>query len=292
MEKERCFVIMPISDQGDYPEGHFTRVYEQIIKPAIEESGYSAYRVDDNKISDSIIGNIFEAIQECPMAVCDLSNRNPNVLYELGLRQAYDKPVVLIQDERTERIFDISGINTVSYNSNRLYENVLDAREKIKEAIVATKEGKRQTMVKVVQAKSAQISIEPLSNEAVFQVAIAEIKDQLDKILSAQEKSIQKNSVSEKTIKGGFQRLHIVATCDEINSDKMTQVQAAIEKKLKAASIEYEVGTITQKSITIITKGLVIFGGAVVINHIKEAFNENGISNVKISKEVEYIPTN
>ena len=23
-EQERCFVIMPISDQGDYPKGHFT----------------------------------------------------------------------------------------------------------------------------------------------------------------------------------------------------------------------------------------------------------------------------
>ena len=92
--KERCFVIMPISDQGDYPAGHFTKVYEQIIKPAVEETGYEPYRVDENNICDSIINKIFNAIQDCPMAICDLSNRNPNVLYELGLRQAYDKPVV------------------------------------------------------------------------------------------------------------------------------------------------------------------------------------------------------
>lgn len=35
-EQEKCFVIMPISDQGDYPKGHFTKVYDQIFKPAIE----------------------------------------------------------------------------------------------------------------------------------------------------------------------------------------------------------------------------------------------------------------
>lgn len=112
-DMEKCFVIMPISDQGDYPQGHFTKVYEQIIKPAVKDAGYLPYRVDENKISDTIINKIFDAIQECPMAICDLSNRNPNVLYELGLRQAYDKPVVLIQDDKTEKIFDVSGISTV-----------------------------------------------------------------------------------------------------------------------------------------------------------------------------------
>ena len=58
------------------------------------------------------------------MALCDLSNRNPNVLYELGLRQAYDKPVVLVQDDKTERIFDVSGINTVSYKKAIVYMKI------------------------------------------------------------------------------------------------------------------------------------------------------------------------
>ncbi len=157
-EKERCFVIMPISDQGDYPEGHFTKVYEQIIKPAVEDAGYEAYRVDENNICDAIINKIFDAIQKCPMAICDLSNRNPNVLYELGLRQAYDKPVVLIQDEKTEKIFDVSGISTVFYKSTRLYEDVIEAREKIKNAILSTKEGKENTLAKVIQVNTAVFS--------------------------------------------------------------------------------------------------------------------------------------
>lgn len=82
-EIEKCFVIMPISDQGDYPKGHFTKVYEQIFKPAIEDAEYEPYRVDEDKISNPIINKIFDAVQNCPMALCDLSNRNPNVLYEL-----------------------------------------------------------------------------------------------------------------------------------------------------------------------------------------------------------------
>lgn len=171
-KKEVCFVIMPISDQGDYPEGHFKKVYEQIFKPAIEAAGYEAFRVDENKICDSIMKKIFDAIYNCPMALCDLSNRNPNVLYELGLRQAYDKPVVLVQDDKTERIFDISGINTVSYKSNRLYENILEAREKIKEAIMSTKEGKETSVIKIWQAVAADISHDNMSREDKLEIMI------------------------------------------------------------------------------------------------------------------------
>lgn len=160
-EKEKCFVIMPISDQGDYPKGHFQKVYEQIFVPAIKDAGYEAFRVDEDNMSTPIVEKIFRAIQECPMAVCDLSNRNPNVLYELGIRQAYDKPVVLVQDDKTERIFDVSGINTVPYKSTRLYEDVLDARKKITEAILATKAGEHNTIVKVV---NAQVAVKPSGN--------------------------------------------------------------------------------------------------------------------------------
>ena len=42
-EADKCFVIMPISDQGEYPKGHFSKVYEQIFKPAILEAGYEPY---------------------------------------------------------------------------------------------------------------------------------------------------------------------------------------------------------------------------------------------------------
>ena len=43
-KKELCFVIMQISDQGDYPKGHFDKVYEQIFQPAIEAAGYKPYK--------------------------------------------------------------------------------------------------------------------------------------------------------------------------------------------------------------------------------------------------------
>ena len=194
-KKELCFVIMPISDQGDYPKGHFTKVYEQIFQPAIEAAGYEPYRVDDDKMCDSIIKKIFDAVYTCPMALCDLSNRNPNVLYELGLRQAYDKPVVLVQDDKTERIFDVSGINTVSYKSNRLYENILEARERITEAIISTKEGRETSIVKMWQAVAADVSHDSMSKEDKLEIMIRSIMSDIQDLKA--KKTSEENTQSD-----------------------------------------------------------------------------------------------
>ena len=181
-EREQCFVMMPFSDQGDYPKGHFDKIYDQIFKPAIEKAGYQAYRVDENSSSVWITEKIFKAIQESPMALCDLSNQNPNVLYELGLRQAYDKPVVLVQDEKTDKIFDVSGISTVFYESNRLYENVFDAREKITKAILDTKQGRYNSIVKVMKAHAAPVSTGDMTLEDKLEIMLSGIIDDIKEI--------------------------------------------------------------------------------------------------------------
>lgn len=182
--KNKCFVIMPISDQDGYPEGHFDKIYKQIIYPSIQDAGYDPYRVDSNLLSQSIMLEIFMAIQECPMAVCDLSARNPNVLYELGLRQAYDKPVVLIKDEKTPKIFDVSGLNTHEYNSQRLYENVLDAKEKIKKAIIETKKssGNNHSIVKLLNTSKAINEKKDISEDDKNDLRLAVILEKINDV--------------------------------------------------------------------------------------------------------------
>lgn len=133
-----CFVIMPISDQPKYPAGHFDKIYEQIIVPAVKEAEFEPIRADSNQICDSIMQKILKNLVECDMAICDLSSRNPNVMYELGIRQAYGKKVVLVQDDVTDKIFDVAGINTVFYKRDRLYENVIKAKDDIANAIKET----------------------------------------------------------------------------------------------------------------------------------------------------------
>ena len=154
---KKCFIIMPISTPEGYTENHFKQVYETIIAPAVVKAGYEPYRVDDDRICDSIIDKILRNLVECEMAVCDLSSRNPNVMYELGIRQAYGKKVVLIQDEKSQPIFDVSAINTVFYNSRRIYEDVIASQNNISEAIISTAKEDSISLMSIANMRPATI---------------------------------------------------------------------------------------------------------------------------------------
>ena len=82
--------------------------------------------------------DILRQLLDAPMALCDLSSRNPNVLFELGIRQAFDKPVVLVQEEGTPSIFDIAAFRYVKYDKTMQYRTVIDEQEEITQAINGT----------------------------------------------------------------------------------------------------------------------------------------------------------
>lgn len=126
-EKQKtCFAIMPIADHPDYSNGHFTRVYNHLIKPACEKAGYKVIRADDAKASHMIMFDILKNIVECDMAICDLSSKNANVFYELGLRQAFNKKTILITDSITNTPFDITGFRYVKYSESLRVDTVMN----------------------------------------------------------------------------------------------------------------------------------------------------------------------
>lgn len=139
-----CFVIMPIADPDGYDKGHFNKVYEDIFKPACNFAGFTAIRADEVKQTNLIHLDILQKLIESPMAICDLSSRNPNVLFELGLRQAFDKPTVLVQEAGTPRIFDIAPLRYTEYRRELRYREVIEDQSLISEAIKATKQATDQ----------------------------------------------------------------------------------------------------------------------------------------------------
>ncbi|APG52522.1 TPA: hypothetical protein U2M28_001333 [Providencia stuartii] len=141
-EKEKtCFVIMPISDHPDYDDGHFKRVYDHIISPACKKAGYKPVIATDSKASNLIMFNILKNIVECDMAICDLSTKNANVFYELGLRQAFNKKTILITDGKEREPFDITGFRYVKYSPSlridTVERNVTDIADMLKETELA-----------------------------------------------------------------------------------------------------------------------------------------------------------
>lgn len=166
-KKKNCFVIMPIADHPDYEKGHFKRVYEYLIKPACEAAGYEAIRADDSKASHMIMFDILKKIVECDMAICDLTTKNANVFYELGLRQAFNKKTILITDGKEKAPFDISGFRYVEYSSSLRIDEVNNDIVKMADMLIETESASDDinSIVKLLEIKPAKLEPKELNNE-------------------------------------------------------------------------------------------------------------------------------
>ncbi|MEI1685791.1 hypothetical protein V8P93_13340 [Acinetobacter baumannii] len=182
-ENNDCFIIMPIADHPDYKQGHFKRVYEDVIKPACQAAGYRAIRADDVAQTNLIHLDILQKLLESPMAICDLSTRNPNVLFELGLRQAFDKPTILIQEVGTPQIFDINLFRYTQYRNGLDYRDVLADQKAIQKVIEETKqavaENKSVNSIIKLLSITNPASLQDSSNfgdKEYFQILMSEIQ--------------------------------------------------------------------------------------------------------------------
>lgn len=181
-----CFIIMPIADHPDYDPGHFNRVYEYLIKPACMKAGYEPYRADDSKASHMIMFDILKKIMDCDMAICDLSSKNANVFYELGLRQAFNKKTILITDGRDKPPFDIAGFRYVPYTSTLRVDSVNSEIDMICEMLHETEnapEDDVNSIVKLLKIKPANVETVNLNeSESIIFNMFNKLQTQIEKI--------------------------------------------------------------------------------------------------------------
>ncbi len=103
-----CFVMMPFG-------AWFDTYYEKIYVPAIKEAGLEPIRADELYSSGSVVDQIWEQIQRSKVLLADLTGRNANVFYELGLAHAAGKPVVFSASKIEDVPFDLRHLRVISY---------------------------------------------------------------------------------------------------------------------------------------------------------------------------------
>lgn len=125
-----CGIIMPIADTPTYPKGHWTDVYT-ILCEAATSAGFEPNLVSFDDDVSVIQKRIVQNIYNNPIVVCDISSRNANVMFELGMRLAFDKPTVIVKDEKTPYSFDISSIEHLEYPSDLRYQAINEFKKKL-----------------------------------------------------------------------------------------------------------------------------------------------------------------
>jgi hypothetical protein len=135
--RPKCGIIMPISALDGYSDAHWSEVKE-ILEDSIETAGFEPSMVSFADEVTLIHKTIVQNLYDNPVVVCDVSGKNANVMFELGLRLAFDRPTIVVKDDKTTYSFDTSPVEHVPYPGDLRYAGIVDFKRRLTDKIKAT----------------------------------------------------------------------------------------------------------------------------------------------------------
>lgn len=135
--KATCGLVMPISPLDGCDETHWQDVKE-ILSASIEAADFETQMVSDADEVGIIQKRIIQNLYENPVVVCDVSGKNPNVMFELGMRLAFDKPTIIVKDDKTDYSFDTAPIEHIEYPRDLRFAQIVRFKKELSDKIKAT----------------------------------------------------------------------------------------------------------------------------------------------------------
>jgi len=114
---DQIFVLTPFHDE-------FKDEFDATVKVG-QELGFKVLRGDERAGAGEIFPQLLRYLVQSRLIVANISGRNPNVFYELGIAHAIDKPVILLAHNKSDVPFDVQSKQIVFYKDNRELEERL-----------------------------------------------------------------------------------------------------------------------------------------------------------------------
>lgn len=108
--QDYCFTLMPFGE-----EFQLQSVYRDHVKPVVGRCGLRCERADDIYDISGVMQSVWEGINRARLIIADLTGRNPNVFYELGIAHTLGKPVVMITQSIDYVPFDLRHLRCYVY---------------------------------------------------------------------------------------------------------------------------------------------------------------------------------
>jgi hypothetical protein len=124
-----CFIITPLGEPNSETRRKADGLIAAVIRPVLEKIGYSCLPPHEIDTSGSITIQIVKHILEAPLVIANLTDLNPNVMYELAIRHAAGLPVVSVVETGTKLPFDLAAERTF------FYENDMAGVEELKKVL-------------------------------------------------------------------------------------------------------------------------------------------------------------
>ena len=115
-----CLIICPIGSEGSASRMRSDKLFKHLFQPVLEELGYNPIRADQIDKVGNITSQIIDLLIEAPLVIADLSEHNPNVFYELGIRHTVRKPYIQFIAKGDRLPFDVAAIRSIEIDHTDL----------------------------------------------------------------------------------------------------------------------------------------------------------------------------
>lgn len=190
-----CGIVRPIADMGNYTAKHWREVHN-VIAEAVEPLGYTLRLVSESDASGVILTEIVTNLYQDEMVIVDVSGRNPNVMFELGMRLAFEKPAIIVVDDDTPFSFDISPVKHIRYPRTLRYGDIVKFKAEVATAVTATL-GAGPEKKNYLQ-QFGPIKVTELGSQSVEMNAVAQDVQEMKRLMVSVLNKTDQNSNFEK----------------------------------------------------------------------------------------------
>lgn len=174
-----CFIISRIGGDGTPEREKADEKLNHLFTPVLKELGYSAVRADQEETPGSISRSIVERIINSEMIIADISDKNPNVFYEIAIRNAVKKPIIIIRSPEQKPPFDIQDKRAIAVDMSK--PNIWrPAMNKLKKQIESAEDNPTNASESILS--DFTLSIEPETKEDKESVLLRTVKDMQEQL--------------------------------------------------------------------------------------------------------------
>lgn len=196
-----CFIISPIGEPDSDDRKLADEKYDLVYKPVLEKLGYTPIRADKENSSNSISRGIVKRLIDSKLVIADTVGYNANVFYELAIRNAIKKPVIIIKELGQKLPFDVADKRAISINmkDNRQWTN---AKEELEQHIINAEKDPNSASESILSDYAFDLkSNEKPNSEQEVVLMIKDLKDELRSMRGDVKNKITFTSFSSEIFK-------------------------------------------------------------------------------------------
>ena len=115
-DRRSCFVIMPFSNTRSCRQDEWTTIFQELIRPAVEESGLGFTCRRSDTVTGNVIRDILMDLHAANVVIADLTDQRANVMYELGVRHALATRTIMIAQRSKDIPSDLKSYKYYIYD--------------------------------------------------------------------------------------------------------------------------------------------------------------------------------